>query len=449
MQITHFKGSGIRGYMDFDIHFKEKLHFLIGINGSGKTTVLKLMSALITPSYLDLSQIEFANIEMELLLDNNVSTVISCSKSKNSIKLRYENTEDQIPISDLNFRDNRYPIEFLLDKIRNDLMLFEEKAVVKRIRSLETPLFLGLNRRFFDNPIIQIEKDSMFPRRRSPNLDTFFDSVDIALRDIQDMFNEVTRNNSRSQFLLADKFRKNVFEESFKIQTPSLSDNIDYKRELEQLNEKKKTFDEAINLLEMKGLTSSFNDFFEEMSNILETLTNTTSLNESFKPNEDYINALINWMINSEQLKRIDNIISYANQYSTSIQGLKKPFNRFVDSVNLFFAEGEKQIKVEESGDIKVIIGQKKNSIFELSSGEKQLVIILAHVAFNKKLNKNSAPIFIIDEPELSLHISWQEKFVDALIQANPGTQFIMATHAPAIIARNERKVLCIDLSKN
>ena len=85
MQITHFKGSGIRGYMDFDIHFKEKLHFLIGINGSGKTTVLKLMSALITPSYLDLSQIEFANIEMELLLDNNVSTVISCSKSKNSI----------------------------------------------------------------------------------------------------------------------------------------------------------------------------------------------------------------------------------------------------------------------------------------------------------------------------------------------------------------------------
>ena len=136
---------------------------------------------------------------------------------------------------------------------------------------------------------------------------------------------------------------------------------------------------------------------------------------------------------------------------NSDIQKLKEPFIRFVDSVNIFFSEGKKQIRVEDSGEIKIIIQDNKkktNSIYELSSGEKQLVIILAHVAFYKKINQKSAPIFIIDEPELSLHISWQEKFVDALLQANPDTQFIMATHAPSIIAKKERKKWCIDLTK-
>lgn len=220
-----------------------------------------------------------------------------------------------------------------------------------------------------------------------------------------------------------------------------------YKSSLAQLNEKKKTLYNAIELLGMDKLKSSFNEFFDKMSYNLNILNETSSLDESNKPNDEYYNAFINWVLNSEQLKRIDSIITLANEYSNSLQTLKRPFNRFVDSVNLFFSEGNKQIRVEESGDIKILIGQKKNTIYELSSGEKQLIIILAHVAFYKKLNRNSAPVFIIDEPELSLHISWQEKFVDALIKANPDTQFIMATHAPAIISRSDRKQLCIDLS--
>ena len=89
----------------------------------------------------------------------------------------------------------------------------------------------------------------------------------------------------------------------------------------------------------------------------------------------------------------------------------------------------------------------KMNDIFELSSGEKQLIIMLAHLAFYNSSNRS--PIFIIDEPELSLHISWQEIFVDALLKASPDTQFIMATHSPAILAKNERKQFCEDLTKS
>ena len=71
-----------------------------------------------------------------------------------------------------------------------------------------------------------------------------------------------------------------------------------------------------------------------------------------------------------------------------------------------------------------------------LSSGERQLLVIFAHSFFNQN------NIFIIDEPELSLHLGWQEKLAEAMFSANPYSQFILATHSPEIIAGNKNKAV-------
>ena len=68
---------------------------------------------------------------------------------------------------------------------------------------------------------------------------------------------------------------------------------------------------------------------------------------------------------------------------------------------------------------------------------------MLAHLSLNKNLKGSG--IFIVDEPELSLHIDWQEKFVEAVLDANPDVQLILATHSPAIIL--DRAEFCISLS--
>ena len=39
MKLIRFKGENIRGYQLQSIDFRDRLTFLIGINGSGKTTV--------------------------------------------------------------------------------------------------------------------------------------------------------------------------------------------------------------------------------------------------------------------------------------------------------------------------------------------------------------------------------------------------------------------------
>lgn len=77
-----------------------------------------------------------------------------------------------------------------------------------------------------------------------------------------------------------------------------------------------------------------------------------------------------------------------------------------------------------------------------LSSGEQQQVVMLYELLFQVKPNT----LVLIDEPELSLHVVWQQEFLNDLekIVAWQKIQVIIATHSPQII--NERWDLVVDL---
>ena len=51
-------------------------------------------------------------------------------------------------------------------------------------------------------------------------------------------------------------------------------------------------------------------------------------------------------------------------------------------------------------------------------------------------MKDTSSGIFVVDEPELSLHLSWQKVFVKKALEVNNNVQFIFATHAPEIIGK-------------
>lgn len=456
MKLKQFIGKDIRGYLNFNIEFNDSITFLIGINGTGKTTILKLLSGLLYPSYIELVQIEFSYIEL-LFEDNNSLDMckIACKKAKETLTISFNNIskhkkiENEFYIIDFKIIRNHLGHDsFEAENLSRVLYEFDNLEVVEKIRSLRTPLFLGLNRRSGDNVISSssFEREIYFSRRTA-SVDFLFDSVDNALKDIQEMFHNFVRTNAHSQYALAERFRRKVFSESFKYEKLNHISPINYDEELNRLDNRKEQLNNAVDQLELQDIGRQFKDFFTSMRATLVILQKTPTFDKDNKISQEYITALTQWMINSSQLEKIDNIIQYANEYSTSIQKSKEPLIRFTESANMFFKESKKTIEVDNKGEVKIKLhnSKRKNNIFELSSGEKQIIVLLAHIAFHK--TSKNASVFIVDEPELSLHLSWQELFVDALLKASPTTQFIFATHAPAIISTIERRENCIDLT--
>ena len=112
------------------------------------------------------------------------------------------------------------------------------------------------------------------------------------------------------------------------------------------------------------------------------------------------------------------------------VSSLMSRKNLFYDVMDAFFKESGKVIE-RDKDEIRF---RDKNgrllSPYQLSSGEKQLIIILTTV-----LCQNGEPyILLMDEPEISLHFDWQKKLIGAVMQLNPELQLILTTHSPAVV---------------
>ena len=67
---------------------------------------------------------------------------------------------------------------------------------------------------------------------------------------------------------------------------------------------------------------------------------------------------------------------------------------------------------------------------YQLSSGEKQMLAILLTVL----IEDNQHYVLFMDEPEVSLHVDWQQRLIDLIVDLNPNVQVVLTTHSPAVI---------------
>ena len=131
-----------------------------------------------------------------------------------------------------------------------------------------------------------------------------------------------------------------------------------------------------------------------------------------------------------------------------------KPIEAYLRILKEFVPDKVFKLDTDSSGELFVYnilnnssSNQKPLPIKFLSSGEKQLIILLTEAL----LQKNANYIFVADEPELSLHISWQRKILNAVKELNENAQIIVATHSPEIAGLwreriiNMENILCYE----
>ena len=108
---------------------------------------------------------------------------------------------------------------------------------------------------------------------------------------------------------------------------------------------------------------------------------------------------------------------------------ISKPKTKFQDLIDELFAETGKKINRKSN---EIIIEQDGDILtpYKLSSGEKQMLVILLTVL----VQDNAHCALFMDEPEISLHIEWQQRLITLIRSLNPNVQIILTTHSPALI---------------
>ena len=105
------------------------------------------------------------------------------------------------------------------------------------------------------------------------------------------------------------------------------------------------------------------------------------------------------------------------------------PKKKFQDVVDELFSETNKSID-RKSNEIRFLQGDEILCPYQLSSGEKQILVILLTV-----LVQDDEPyVLFMDEPEVSLHIEWQQRMIALIRELNPNVQIVLTTHSPAVV---------------
>ena len=133
-------------------------------------------------------------------------------------------------------------------------------------------------------------------------------------------------------------------------------------------------------------------------------------------------------------------MVKYAGKLEEDRENIFAPLRFYEKTVNSFLED--KFIEIDGSGELKIRLSSSLELDWHLlSSGEKQILILLTQ-AF---LRIDEPVVYIADEPELSLHVTWQEKLLESLVTLGGQKQIIVATHSPDIVGDFRDKVIDLE----
>lgn len=145
----------------------------------------------------------------------------------------------------------------------------------------------------------------------------------------------------------------------------------------------------------------------------------------------------LDWQLYQLQRKYLDYQVNMGNRIIEALQNgdtekaqeLAEPKKKFQDIVDDLFKETGKHLIRKKNEIMFTQIGEELEP-YKLSSGEKQMLVILLTVL----IEDHEPHVLFMDEPEVSLHIDWQQKLIDIIRELNPNVQIILTTHSPAVI---------------
>ena len=455
MLIRELEVSGLHGYINKKIRFHEDVNILIGINGSGKTSILNALFWTLSPqSWVSgelaarrLSGLLFDSIRIRFTNPPQTkpgSLYVTAKRTNEIISINITHVDGHLTLPDIGQERHSFSRRDLLRRNPDDEVDFifrhlqsqSDNPVLATLSELGDTLYLPLDRRWAGTAEPQYpptRRRRMSHRGQTPTEAVYTMAV------------ERFREERRHVVQASEELRRKMILSIFEVipDSPNLPDSVLTPEEIRAYQTR---IIDTLERIEIRDLSSTTDSIFSQLLSISERIAGK-SFDDSFSHGSEEQRAA--WLElfsagGTVLFTRIDRLIALIEEYEQAIETHTVRTRRFLQSVNSFLRDSDKSIAFDSIGNIEVQLPRHAPfSADFLSSGELQLLTLFAYLYFTDA-SQEQFPV-IIDEPEISLHLEWQSKFIESVRTANPKCQLIIATHSPEIVGTHQDK--CIDIS--
>jgi predicted ATP-binding protein involved in virulence len=380
MILQEFSASKLFGYLDIKIPIVDNKLIIVAENGAGKTTLLRLMYIFLSKQWNKLIEYDFERISV--VIDQKYYEFLKTDLDETVIpKVVIEEAVLDFPIYEDFIRSqlSQYSVQNLL---KDNFLISELETQNDVPISMIYSIVERLSSREFDSQRFDWQINILYLptyRRIERNFEDLYADLDKRLAQyIRQLFPQIQKQ------IEDEKLTSEQLYSETEVDISNIFENLWRERDYERWNnDLSKPF--SMELIEF-GMDDVQFRFSEALSKNIE--------------NRDLI----------EMYLKICN--TYLGDY--------------------------KEIVLTQSGKYFLIKSKQTEETLPLSvlsSGEKQIMSLFSYF-----LNQPSTVFIIIDEPELSLSITWQERLIDDILSFDVNG-IIAATHSPFIVTNTLKSI--------
>ncbi len=406
--LKSIKIEGLFGKHNYEINFDRGMMILVSENGIGKTTILKIIVAILNNKFEMLNDINFKTItiqtsngEFNIPSINNISFTENINNAKKfpsflqreikSIIRRY-NIKEDVSINEIMhiIKDHRPELSKLLEEEINNLLIDTNCARFK-----EQILFYPTYRR------IEVELHQKIKSRYSREIEDYriiqeyknfySEYINFGMNDVNKTINNLLGKLKTDANIAYTQMNADVI-------SYLLEENVENIKDYKDVDVHK-----AEIIITRIGEEHTINKLKEILDSNDKKETNNTKFLKF------YLQKLIS--IYDSQQEKEQKLTKFTEVCSKYLRRKKMEYDDLKLTVKIL-DEDHKEIKLDD-----------------LSSGEKQIISIFSKVY----LDIETPHILIIDEPELSLSIAWQRRFLRDIYDSGNISLLIATTHSPFI----------------
>ncbi len=457
-KLTRFRIDGLHGFRTIDVPFVDNRLILVGENGSGKSTFASFVYFFVTQQWQRMLDFEFNSIEAEiddqkiLLTRDEIESIsshrsvpdriaklpLSYQRRLEGLFRDYENSGRALSVEDFvrQSRPSSLPLSVVYEYFG-----FRLQATVEESKTLPE-YYSSFLRVILNSPLSQVLYLPTY-RRIEQDLQSVLPDLDAeSIRSLRERF--------------ARRGRALKYVELVEFGMEDVSGTIDAK-----MLEIKDDVRSGLNTLTGTYLRDVIRGDYRNLDLAGLRVLDEPTVDALFsqideatlpKPEQESLRGLIRRIQAGEELQTHELVIAHFLTKLIELHEVQKGkerdvrdfvevCNRYLSGKDLVYDNVEFKVTVHQPSGSRLNtsaeIGEPETiELKTLSSGEKQIVSLFSHIY----LSGRTGYFVIIDEPELSLSVTWQKRFLEDILNTGRMNGLIAVTHSP-FVYDNELKV--------